>query len=211
VPADNPPLSARPEQTGLPVGYAGYQEPARAAQPPIAPQGPPTNVPPSFIAGFSGASSGPGANPSVPSAQPIRPPEPEANTTTTSTRGINVQPPTPSRSLPSYKSQDSGAGTDEPIKTKGRSKILSSGYEGQDDTDDYVPATADRYAVAPRPSSPIPKIIGVVAVLLLLMKAWAFKDFVSTDWGKIAWLVTDQFVTMGIIICLAVLAFTRKD
>lgn len=215
---------AQGPQTGPPQGSAlTSQAAANAAQPPqqqLHPQqqqppqsqqqsssAPPTSVPPSFLKGGIAGPTPP--NPSVPTAQPVRRPETEPYGTGGG-GGINIQAPTPSRSMPSYASGDSAL--DQRPGTKPKSKLLS-GYAEDDDDEEYTPATRGRgdYQMAAGPPSPIPKIIGGVTVLLLLLKAWAFKDFLSTDWNKIAWLVTDQLVTMGVIICLAVLAFTRRD
>lgn len=209
------------------VPPAPFEQPAQLAQPaPNQPQaqqqaqpqqwpagGPPTNVPQSFLSGFSGAAATPPVGPST-AAQPVRPPEADQFSSGGGTGGgINVQPPTPSRSMPPYQ-----AGIDQPTedvsRAKGRSKILSQ-YDSDDADEDYAPTPygGSRYGMEPSsgPPSPLPKIIGAIAVLVLIVKLWAFSQFAASQWMQTPWLVADQVVMIGTLICLAVLAFTRRN
>lgn len=208
------PQQAQPQQAQPPMQMPQQPQQPPSSVPPTSvppsfqsqPSGPPTNVPPSFQQPVSAAPASVPPSFQSPQAQPVRPPEP-------TTEPITIQPPTPSRSLPAYGTDKDESESAPPRNiAKGRPKLLSSSYEDEEATDDYAPAPYGNYGVQPQGGGgPLPKILGGIGVVLLIMKGLAFKDFMATDWAKVAWLMTDQLIMMGLIVAFIVLCFTRRD
>jgi hypothetical protein len=177
--------------------------------PPSQPSGPPQSVPPSFSRHESQPMA-PQPAPSVPTAQPVRPDEISTfnRASGPSTEGsINVQPPISNSKTPSYKDD---AATDEPVALRGKRRAgLLSNYDGDNEESEYAaPSPFQSNA----PASPLPKIICAIASILFLVKTWSFMTgFMSSDWRNFSWLMMDQLTMIGMYLCVAILAFTRRD
>lgn len=190
-------------------------QPAPAPQAPSqpSPSAPPMNVPPSFSSAYTDRRPAPEPAAPVPTAQPVRPDEVAKfnRATEKSTEGsINVQAPI-SGAQPALPPSPPA---DEPVVRGGRRRpgLLSSGYEDEEEaSSDYSAPSMFRNQVS-APPSPLPKIIGAVAMVLFLIKAFSFvTGFMASDWKQFSWLMMDQVTMLGIYLCVAVLAFTRKD
>jgi hypothetical protein len=187
--------------------------PAQQAPPGQSPVGPPTNVPPSFSS-VQPERRPPAEPPAVPTAQPIRPDEVARfnRATERSTEdSINVQAPisgTQAAISPGKLSMD------EPTRgARRRPGLLSSGYgdDEEDNQQSYSAPSPYRRDELAQPS-PLPKIIGALAMVLFLVKAFSFfTGFMASDWKNFSWLMLDQITMLGMYLCVAVLAFTRKD
>ncbi|HEY9793508.1 MAG TPA: hypothetical protein V6D22_24120 [Candidatus Obscuribacterales bacterium] len=212
APAAPPPAPSQPSSSGPPPASV----PPASTQPPVAPapaqvaslfgDQPPSSVPPAFQNMQASASQ------MAAQAQP-RPNSAAApvGRTDGTTGGINVQPParkspeltsTPSTPLP----QSSYATPSQEPMRKAPSRLLAE--DDNDQAYDYNSRGAqDRYPE--RKGSPIAKIIGIVAVLMLLSKCWVLYSFCQTDWVKSPFLVVDQLLGMALIFCVIGLAFGR--
>jgi hypothetical protein len=150
----------------------------------------------------------------VPTAQPVRPDDVSKFNKATergTESGITVQPPI-SGTQPVISER---AAPDEHGRnvTRRRSGLLAGGgYENDDDADaGYSPQFA-HHAAPSGPPSPLPKIIGGVAMLMFLVKAFSFvTGFMASDWKQFSWLMMDQVTMIVMFLCVAILAFTRKD
>jgi hypothetical protein len=100
-------------------------------------------------------------------------------------------------------------GEGQAMPSKGRSRMLAGGYT--DDEADSEPAGGyQRFAPPDQPASPLPKIAGAVAAVLLLGKLWTALTIAQqmAQYGP-AWMA-DQVIGVLALVCLIVFAFTSR-
>jgi hypothetical protein len=122
----------------------------------------------------------------------------------------NISPPLPAATPPKPSAPPASASMQEPQR-KPTSRLLAGSYDDTDEQHYSGSPANDRFAPASGPPSPLPKMIGVLAGLLLIGKLYVIVTFFQTQWRDSIFLVVDQFIGAGLIVCLMVLAFNLKS
>lgn len=107
-------------------------------------------------------------------------------------------------------SQDNPSQPEKPAR--GKPRMLGGAADSDYDDHQYNEHAGGRFNAPAEPASPMPKIVGGVAVLLLLVQLGAFAGFMGDPqgWGRVGWMMMDHIVVVGTLICIIVLAFTSK-
>lgn len=97
------------------------------------------------------------------------------------------------------------------MKPKGRPRMLSSAEDdSQEEESNYEPSRRGNYVPPAAATSPIPKMVGGVAVVLMLVEGSAFMGLMSEPNWRVSFIVMHYAVTFLTLVLIAVLGFTSK-
>jgi hypothetical protein len=213
LPATPPPVPHQPAAAAPPPAALAPQQPVAPAPAQVASlfgDQPPSSVPPAFqnMQAQIPAQSQPRPNSA---AAPVGRSDGTAG-------GINVQPParkaaefssTPAP-VPVPTAHAPSASKPEPAR-KSAPRLLAE--DDNDSSYDYGArgGHSNQYSDAGRGGSGVGKLVGIIAVCMLLAKCWVLFTFCQTEWVKSPFLVVDQLLGMALIFCLIVLAFGQGE